>query len=101
MENGGMIMPTYEYRCEKCGDFEKEQSIKDAPLQKCPTCGSPVRRLISPNVGLVFKGSGFHITDYVHKDEKKHSKVENIGEKAGKAESSSTSADTKTEKKAG
>lgn len=88
-------MPTYEYRCKNCGDFEMEQSIKDAPLNRCPTCGGPVTRLISSNVGLVFKGSGFHITDYVHKDEKKHSKVESLGEKAG------TSTDTKTEKKAG
>lgn len=95
-------MPTYEYRCKKCGDFEKEQSIKDSPLHVCPTCGGPVHRLISPNVGLVFKGSGFHITDYVHKDEKAHSKVESIGEKAGnKTESKDASVDLKTEKKAG
>lgn len=94
-------MPTYEYRCEKCGDFEKVQSIKDSPLQVCPTCGGPVKRLISHNIGLVFKGSGFHITDYVHKDEKKRSKMESIMEKTGKAENKTASADTKTEKKAG
>ncbi|MCG0274738.1 MAG: zinc ribbon domain-containing protein [Thermosediminibacteraceae bacterium] len=61
-------MPLYEYRCEKCGDFEKEQAITEAPLESCPTCGNPVKRLISRNVGLVFKGSGFHITDYVYKN---------------------------------
>ncbi|WP_041423865.1 FmdB family zinc ribbon protein [Thermosediminibacter oceani] len=61
-------MPLYEYRCANCGDFEKEQPITESPLESCPTCGSPVKRLISRNVGLVFKGSGFHITDYVHKD---------------------------------
>ncbi|HHW03019.1 MAG TPA: zinc ribbon domain-containing protein [Thermoanaerobacterales bacterium] len=94
-------MPTYEYRCEQCGDFEQEQSIKDAPLNACPTCGRPVKRLISSNVGLVFKGSGFHITDYVHKDEKKHSKLESSGEKSGISESASTSTDAKAEKKAG
>ncbi|WP_170240315.1 FmdB family zinc ribbon protein [Thermosediminibacter litoriperuensis] len=60
-------MPLYEYRCTNCGDFEKEQAITESPLESCPTCGSPVKRLISRNVGLVFKGSGFHITDYVHK----------------------------------
>ncbi|MDI3480890.1 MAG: hypothetical protein PWQ97_545 [Tepidanaerobacteraceae bacterium] len=96
-------MPTYIYRCKNCGDFEKEQSIKENPLRVCPTCGGPVQRLISPNVGLVFKGSGFHITDYVHKDEKKHSKVESINDKAGKGSESSraTSDHIESEKKAG
>ncbi|MFO7152860.1 MAG: zinc ribbon domain-containing protein [Bacillota bacterium] len=61
-------MPVYQYRCEKCGDFEVEQAITESPFEKCPTCGNPVRRLISRNVGIVFKGSGFHITDYVRKD---------------------------------
>ncbi|MFO7310833.1 MAG: zinc ribbon domain-containing protein [Bacillota bacterium] len=57
-------MPTYEYRCEKCGKFDYFQAITDAPLSTCPTCGQPVRRLISRNVNIIFKGPGFHITDY-------------------------------------
>lgn len=57
-------MPHYDYRCEKCGQFEVYQSIKAEPLSVCPTCGRPVERLISRNVNLLFKGSGFHITDY-------------------------------------
>mgnify|MGYP000896406041 CR=1 FL=1 len=57
-------MPRYDYRCEKCGQFEVKQSIKADPLSECPTCGSPVKRLISRNVNILFKGSGFHITDY-------------------------------------
>ena len=57
-------MPTYEYKCEKCGDFELWQSIKDNALQSCPKCGSKVERLISANVGFVFKGSGFYATDH-------------------------------------
>ncbi len=56
-------MPTYEYRCEKCGKFEYDQRITEDPLTKCPKCGSLVKRLISGS-GIVFKGSGFHITDY-------------------------------------
>ncbi|MDI7246195.1 MAG: zinc ribbon domain-containing protein [Bacillota bacterium] len=56
-------MPTYEYRCEKCGRFEEFQRMSDEPLSRCPTCGGPVRRLISRNVGIVFKGSGFYTTD--------------------------------------
>ena len=56
-------MPRYDYRCEKCGQFELEQSIKDDPISVCPTCGSTVQRLISKNVGIIFKGSGFYIND--------------------------------------
>lgn len=61
---GGEHMPTYDYKCEQCGHFEYHQSIKDEPLAKCPTCQGAVRRLISNNVNIIFKGSGFHITDY-------------------------------------
>jgi putative FmdB family regulatory protein len=59
-------MPTYEYQCEACGHaFEQFQSIKAAPVKKCPECGkSKVKRLISAGAGLLFKGSGFYITDY-------------------------------------
>lgn len=56
-------MPTYDYRCEKCGHFEYTQSIKDEPLEQCPTCGGKSQRLISNNVGIIFKGSGFYIND--------------------------------------
>ncbi len=59
-------MPTYEYQCTACGHaFEKFQSIKSAPIKKCPNCGkSKVKRLIGMGAGLLFKGSGFYITDY-------------------------------------
>ena len=58
-------MPTYEYQCEKCGhQFDVFQSIKDKPLTRCPDCSGAVKRLISPGAGLIFKGSGFYITDY-------------------------------------
>ncbi|MGA2052177.1 MAG: zinc ribbon domain-containing protein [Opitutales bacterium] len=59
-------MPTYEYACKFCGhEFETFQSIKDAPLRKCPACKKAgLRRLISGGAGLIFKGSGFYETDY-------------------------------------
>ncbi len=60
-------MPTYEYECSKCGEmFEAFQRISDAPLKTCQLCGAKgtVSRLISPGAGLIFKGSGFYITDY-------------------------------------
>ncbi|HNX28068.1 MAG TPA: zinc ribbon domain-containing protein [Syntrophomonadaceae bacterium] len=53
----------YDYRCENCGKFEKVQKITEEPLSECPVCGGPVHRLISKNVGIVLKGSGFYKTD--------------------------------------
>jgi putative FmdB family regulatory protein len=56
-------MPTYEYRCTKCGEhLEVVQSFKDAPLTECPQCGGELRKVYSP-VGIVLKGSGFYKTD--------------------------------------
>src|SRR5512140_3315015 len=58
-------MPTYEYECQKCGDrFDLYQSIKDAPKRTCPQCKGRVKRLLGTGAGLLFKGSGFYITDY-------------------------------------
>ena len=57
-------MPTYEYECPDGHDFEKFQKMTDKPRAKCPVCGKPATRKISGGAGLVFKGSGFYITDY-------------------------------------
>ncbi len=58
-------MPTYEYRCPRGHVFEKfYPRIVGHRTMKCPTCGKRARRLISGGAGLVFKGSGFYITDY-------------------------------------
>jgi len=62
-------MPTYDYVCTKCGhELEIFQSMKDEPLKKCPQCKKPrLKRLLGGGAGLIFKGSGFYITDYKNK----------------------------------
>ena len=60
-------MPLYEYECDACGQrFEQIQSFSDPPVEKCPTCGGPVRKLMSMPA-IQFKGSGWYITDYARK----------------------------------
>ena len=56
-------MPTYEYVCETCGHtFEARQRFSDEPISKCPECGNCVRRILHA-AGVIFKGSGFYLTD--------------------------------------
>ena len=56
-------MPTYTYTCTACNDLiEKRQSFSDPPLTTCEQCGGTLRKVIHP-VGIVFKGSGWYITD--------------------------------------
>jgi putative FmdB family regulatory protein len=57
-------MPTYEYECAACGHtLEAFQSMSEAPLSVCPACGKELRRLITGGSGVIFKGSGFYVTD--------------------------------------
>ncbi len=61
-------MPTYDYICTDCNyKFEHFQSMSDEPIRVCPNCGGRVRRIISGGTGLIFKGSGYYITDYKRK----------------------------------
>ena len=61
-------MPTYDYICTDCNyKFEHFQSMNDEPIRICPNCGQTVRRLISGGTGLIFKGSGYYLTDYKRK----------------------------------
>ena len=56
-------MPLYEYQCQSCGvRFERRQHVTDEPVNICPECGGETHRLIQP-VGIIFKGSGFYVTD--------------------------------------
>ena len=65
-------MPTYEYLCLKCKKkFERLQRITENAIKKCPSCGGKAERQIGGGVGLIFKGSGFYITDYKNKGVKR------------------------------
>ncbi len=91
-------MPTYEYVCEKCGhQFEKFQPITDKALRVCPqeSCKQkrwgkgPVKRLIGAGAGVIFKGSGFYITDYRSENYKQAAKKDSSPASGGEAKSSS------------
>lgn len=96
-------MPTYEYRCPEGHSFDKLQKMSEKPRAACPVCGKPATRRISGGAGLVFKGTGFYITDY-GKDGKGPRKA-GEGEKgaADKPADKATAekSDTKAEPKAG
>ena len=94
-------MPIYEYECQQCGiRFERLQKFSDSPVNTCPECEGEVKRLIHP-VGIVFKGSGWYVTD----SRSKSPTTEPAGKKTEEKESkdstttSSTSADKAPEKK--
>ncbi len=71
-------MPTYDYVCDACGhEFELFQSMTDRVKRKCPKCGKPrLKRLIGAGAGVIFKGSGFHETDYRSDSYKKAAEAE-------------------------
>ena len=91
-------MPTYEYKCTACGHaFERFQSITAEPIKRCPECGkAKVKRLIGTGAGLIFKGSGFYITDYRDAGYKEKAKAE-----SGAAGGGEGKADAKGESKPG
>jgi putative FmdB family regulatory protein len=59
-------MPTYEYQCRQCGfETEELQSMSEAPLTRCPRCNTDnLVRILGGGAGLIFKGTGFYLTDY-------------------------------------
>ena len=93
-------MPTYDYRCKAClHKWEEWQSMTAPATKKCPECGkAKAERVIGPGAGLLFKGSGFYITDYRSDSYKKAAKAD--GGSGEKSKSESKSGDKKPEKKA-
>lgn len=95
-------MPTYEYECPKCGtQFELFQKISARPVAKCPKCGAQAKRLLSGGAGLVFKGSGFYLTDYGRAGQKPRSESDSSPSESKSETKSETKpkADTKPDAK--
>lgn len=98
-------MPTYDYKCLACDTrFEQFQGITAPAIEACPECGGKVKRLIGAGAGLIFKGSGFYITDYRSegykesaKKDKDSSSDKNSGSDKGKKKEKKT--DTSSESK--
>jgi putative FmdB family regulatory protein len=89
-------MPTYHYRCPSCGqEFERFEKMNAKTRPKCPACGKRAERMISGGAGLVFKGSGFYITDYKRKGAGEQAAG---GEGSGKGEQAAKSEGTGSRK---
>lgn len=80
-------MPTYDYRCPNGHTFELFHSIKDDTPKHCPECGEVAERVPSGGAGLLFKGSGFYITDYRSKSYRDKAKQEGGSGGSGKSDS--------------
>jgi putative FmdB family regulatory protein len=90
-------MPTYEYKCDACGHaFEQFHSMTAAPIRKCPACKKlKVKRLIGTGAGLIFKGSGFYITDYRDQSYADKAKAESGAGNGSKTEAAPAAGDAK------
>jgi putative FmdB family regulatory protein len=100
-------MPTYEYVCSKCGgEFDAMQSMSEKPLAKCTLsvgrqkkkCSGRVSRKIGAGAGLIFKGSGFYITDYRSEGYKQAAKKDADSGKSASAASIAAKTETKPAK---
>jgi putative FmdB family regulatory protein len=97
-------MPTYDYRCEACGhEWDMFQSMSADPEKKCPACKKKkAKRLIGTGAGLIFKGSGFYLTDYRSDSYKKSAAADSKSESGGTdggAKTETKKPETKTESK--
>ena len=85
-------MPTYDYRCPRCEHrFELFHAITDDKPKRCPRCRARARRVPAGGAGLLFKGSGFYVTDYRSKSYREKAKQEKSGEGGGSSGSAEAS----------
>jgi len=93
-------MPLYEYQCGRCGRFEIICKFSDPPLDKCPTCGSEVQKLLS-SPAIQFKGAGWYVTDYAKKSSGESGSSESAKADSAKADAKSDAAKSDSAKKEG
>ena len=91
-------MPIYEYQCSNCGhELDELQTMSEPPLVKCPKCGKDtLKRLIGTGGGLIFKGSGFYLTDY--KNHPKETSKSNSGKNKDSKQGTKSSDSKETNK---
>lgn len=97
-------MPTYDYYCPECGHvFEEFQRMKDNPLLECPSCHQQtLKKKIGTGAGIIFKGSGFYLTDYKNKNNSSPSPSASSTQKTEtKSTTDATSSEASTTKSSG
>ena len=98
-------MPTYNYYCSDCGThFSYFQKMSESPISSCENCGGKVKRLITGGTGLIFKGSGFYLTDYKNgqkstDENSKSNQKKNKNSKQGEKEKNRATTDDLMQKK--
>ena len=101
----GIYMPTYNYYCSDCDThFSYFQKMSESPISSCENCGGEVKRLITGGTGLIFKGSGFYLTDYKNSqkstdDNSKSNQKKNENSKPVEKEKNKETADDSIKKK--
>lgn len=88
-------MPTYTYQCKDCKHrYDVMQSMKEDPHTTCPECSGSIARLIGAGAGILFKGSGFYVTDYRKQNDRPKNEAttgsESKGSEAKSGETKST-----------
>lgn len=95
-----LIMPQYTYRCKSCQhEFSIEQRMSDPALRECPQCAGELRKVISRVSGVVFKGSGFYVTDNRNGKSSASNSSSSASSTTNESASSSTESSTTTESK--
>lgn len=90
------MMPIYEYSCPKCGTFEHFQKFTDPALLVCPQCGQPVKKLISRNIGIIYKAGGYYVSDNRSSEYKQKAKEDSTGMSSTSFDSNSSDSKAKS-----